>query len=85
MRDLSGARTPIVKIPYGLFWLMLATNALFDSNPPFTVKQLKALVTPDQFAVIDWPRIFGVRATPLKEAILETFSDSRYSSIVLEF
>lgn len=85
VRDASGARTPIVKIPYRLFWAMLATYALIDRDPPFTVKQLEALVTPDEFAVIDWPSIFGVAATPLAEAVGETFGDQRYSSVVLDF
>jgi len=85
VRDASGARTPIVKIPYRLFWIMLATYALVDRNPPFTVKQLEALVTPDEFPVIEWPSIFGVTATPLAAAMSETFRDPRYSSVVLEF
>jgi nucleoside-diphosphate-sugar epimerase len=85
VRDASGARTPIVKIPYHAFWLMLWAYGLIDRNPPFTTKQLEALVTPDEFAAIDWPGIFGVRATPLAEAMHETFAHPRYSSIVLEF
>lgn len=85
VRKLSGARTPIVKIPYALFWTLLAVYAMVDKNPPFTVKQLEALVTPDEFEVIDWPRYFGVRATPLAEAMRETFSHPSYSHVVLEF
>jgi hypothetical protein len=85
VRDASGARTPIVKIPYHAFWLMLRTYGFIDRNPPFTTKQLEALGTPDDFAVIDWPGIFGARATPLAEAMHETFAHPRYSSIVLEF
>ncbi len=49
--------------PTTLFWTLLKVNALFDRNPAFTVGQLKALVTPDVFEVIDWPAIFGIRAT----------------------
>jgi nucleoside-diphosphate-sugar epimerase len=85
VREASGAKTRIVRIPYGLFWLMLATYGLFDKDAPFTTKQLNALITPDIFEVIDWPGIFGVRATPLRDAMAETFQDPRYSSIVLEF
>jgi nucleoside-diphosphate-sugar epimerase len=88
MREVKraiGARTPIVKIPYGLFWLLLQGYALFDKDPPFTVKQLKALVTPDVFEVIDWPTEFGVKSTPLREALRETFQDPTYSHIALEF
>ena len=36
----------------------LRLYALFDRDPPFTTKQLEALVTPDIFEVIDWPGIF---------------------------
>ena len=85
VRDASGARTQIIKVPYRLFWLMLKAYGLIDKNPPFTVKQLEALMAPDIFEVNDWPGIFGVRATALEEAISETFRYPRYSSIVLEF
>ena len=47
-----GAKTPIVQIPYSLFWLLLKAYALIDRNPPFTTTQLEALVTPDVFEVI---------------------------------
>ena len=85
MKRATGAKTPIVRIPYGVFKAMLRTYGLFSSNPPFTEKQLTALTTPDVFEVIDWPGIFGVRATPLDEALHETFRDPVYSQIVLEF
>jgi nucleoside-diphosphate-sugar epimerase len=85
VRDAVNARTPIVKIPYGLFWLMLKCYGMLDSNPPFTTKQLQALVVSDIFELIDWPAIFGVRATPLREALYQTFRDPRYASVVLEF
>ncbi|MBO9622454.1 MAG: NAD(P)-dependent oxidoreductase [Sphingomonas sp.] len=79
------SRTRIVRIPYRAFWLLLKTYALFSSNPPFTAKQLEALATPDVFEVIDWPGIFGVRATPLAEALEETFQHPVYSSVTLRF
>lgn len=85
VRDACGARSRIVRIPYGLFWALLFVYGLFDRNPPFTTKQLEALVTPDVFEVIDWPNIFGVTATPLKKALMETFRDPKYSQIALEF
>ena len=81
----TGAKAAIVTIPHGLFELLLKTYALFDSNPPFTAKQLEALVTPDVFEVIDWPGIFGVKATPLQAALDLTFRDPTYSQIALEF
>ena len=85
VKDAVGARARIQKVPYSLFSLMLKANALFDKNPPFTAKQLQALVTPDIFEVIDWPSIFNVRATPLKEALETTFRDPIYSDVALDF
>jgi nucleoside-diphosphate-sugar epimerase len=79
------ARAAIVRIPYGLFWVLLWTYGLFDRDPPFTIKQLEALVTPDIFEVIDWPGIFGVKATPLRSALEQTFQHPEYSKIVLDF
>lgn len=80
-----GARTWLLRIPYRVFWLLLQLYAVFDRNPPFTTKQLKALVTPDRFEVIPWDTLFGVRRTPFAEAIRETFTDPRYAHIVLQF
>ena len=85
VKKACGARAAIVRIPYSLFWALLWTYGLFDRDPPFTTKQLEALATPDVFEVIDWPNIFGVKATPLHRALEETFQHPVYSKIVLEF
>ena len=85
IRDVSGAQAAIVRIPYRMFWGLLKLYALFDRDPPFTTKQLEALVTPDIFEVIDWPGIFGVKSTPLRTALEQTHRDPVYSKIVLEF
>src|SRR5271168_1100468 len=85
VKKATGAKAHIQKVPYRLFWSLLKVNALFDKNPAFTVGQLKALVTPDVFEVIDWPGIFGVPATPLEEALKITFCDPVYSHITLDF
>lgn len=85
VKEATRAKARIQKLPYGLFWTMLKVNSMFDKNPAFTVKQLKALVTPDTFEVIDWPSIFGIRATPLQEALNLTFRDPVYSKVVLAF
>jgi nucleoside-diphosphate-sugar epimerase len=85
IKKATRSRTPIVRIPYALFYALLWTWALFDKNPPFTTQQLAALSTKDEFEVIDWPGIFGVPYTPFKRAIDETFNDPRYSGIALEF
>lgn len=80
-----GANALIVKIPYSLFYTLLKTWAVFDKNPPFTPSQLKALIAPDEFEIIDWPAIFNVTPTPFDAAIHETFNDPTYSKVVMEF
>lgn len=85
MKRATQARARIVRIPYQMFALLLRVYGLFSKNPPFTEKQLKALSTPDVFEVIDWPKIFGVRATPLASAFDETFRHPVYSKIALQF
>ena len=85
VRQASGAKAAIVTIPYRLFWLLLRSYALASANPPFTTSQLKALVTPDVFPVIDWPGTFEVTPTPLAAALEQTFGDPRYSDVVLQF
>lgn len=79
------AGTPIVTIPYWLFRTLLGVYALIDPNPPFTTSQLKALVTPDEFEIIDWPTIFDIPTTPLADALEQTFQDPVFSKITLEF
>ena len=81
----TGSRSHIVRIPYSVFWALLKLYAVFDKNPVFTTRQLEALVTPDVFDLIDWPGIFGVRPTPLQEALDITFRDPTYSKVVLDF
>jgi nucleoside-diphosphate-sugar epimerase len=85
VRGVAGVRTPVVRIPYTLFWTMLAAYARIDRNPPFTTQQLKALVTPDVFEVIDWPGIFRVTPTPLRAALEQTFNDPDYAHVTLRF
>lgn len=85
VKRASSGKAHILRVPYGLFWAMLKVSALFDKNPAFTVGQLKALVTPDVFEVMDWPGIFGVRPTPLQEALDITFRDPNYSKVALAF
>jgi uncharacterized protein YbjT (DUF2867 family) len=85
VKRATGARSVITRVPYNVFALLLQAYAVFDKDPPFTVKQLRALVTPDVFEIVDWPGIFGVRSTPLAQALEETFRHPVYSRIVLEF
>ncbi len=85
VKRATGAKARIITIPYAVFAGLLHMAALVDKNPAFTVGQLQALVTPDVFEVIDWPGTFGVRATPLAEAMDITFRDPVYSQITLAF
>jgi nucleoside-diphosphate-sugar epimerase len=85
LRETLEINRPVLRVPYGAFWGMLKAYSLVDKDPPFTTKQLEALVTPDVFEIIDWPGIFGVKATPLAEAFRETYRHPAYSKIVLEF
>ncbi len=85
IQRIVGARARIVRIPYWMFWLLLRLYGLFDRNPPFTTSQLRALVIPEIFEVIDWPSLFKVTPTPLPEALRRTFTDPRYADVVLRF
>ena len=85
IKRVTGSRTPIVCIPFVLFYGLLWIWGVFDKNPPFTTQQLTALNARDEFDVIDWPGIFDVPATPFSEAIEETFNHSEYSKVILEF
>jgi nucleoside-diphosphate-sugar epimerase len=78
-------RARLVRIPYRLFWGLLWVYGLLDRHPPFTTSQLEALVIPETFPVIDWPKLFGVAPTPLRRAISETYLDPTYAGVVLEF
>ena len=85
IKKATHANSLILKIPYWSFYSLLWVWGLFDRDPPFTTQQLKALIAPDEFEVIDWPEIFGVKSTPFSKAIDETFNDPIYSKVFLEF
>ena len=85
IKEVTGARARIVHVPYRLFRALLAIYGTFDRDPPFTPSQLDALATPDDFELIPWWDIFGVRATPFATAIRETFGPGQYRDVVLEF
>ena len=85
IRSTVKSRSFIVHIPIPIFWWLLFIYGRIDSNPPFTTRQLEALVIPETFPVINWPGIFGVIPTPLKVAIEQTFLDPQYIGTTLEF
>ena len=85
IHDTVKPRARLVHIPYRLFWVLLWAYALVDRTPPFTTRQLEALVIPETFPVIDWPAVFGVQPTPLRRALEETYLDPQYGRVVLKF
>ena len=85
IKKTAEIRTPNLHIPCVLFGWLLALYAVFDRDPPFTTAQLKALVTPDVFEVIDWPTVFDVVPTNFETALRQTFGHPVYSKVVLEF
>ncbi len=85
IHEIVKPRARLLHIPYSVFWGLLWTYALFNKNPPFTTRQLEALVIPEVFPVIDWPGQFAVKATPLREALAKTYLDPNYGRVVLEF
>jgi len=85
VRRATGSRTLVVRIPVPLFRLLLRLYAVVDRNPPFTANQLDALVIDELFEDSDWEGRFGVRATPLSEALAETFGHPEYAAVELRF
>ena len=84
IRRAVGSRTLLLPLPYPVFHGLLEIYGWFDRDPPFTRDHLRALVTDEQFAVIDWEGIFRVDATPFAEAVEEAYADPRYSQCVLK-
>lgn len=85
IRSIVKSKARLVHIPYNLFWGLLWIYALFSKSPPFTTSQLEALIIPETFPLIDWPQEFGVKSTPLRAALKETYLDPVYAPVVLEF
>lgn len=85
IKDVSGAKAAIIHIPYWSFWIGLWSVALVWKKPPFTTRQLEALVIPEEFPITDWPERFGFKATPFRAAADETYNDPVHSKVFLEF
>jgi nucleoside-diphosphate-sugar epimerase len=84
IRDVKRLKTPVVRIPYWLFYLLLKIYAQFSKKPPFTTEQLRALTAGDEFTGVDMEAIFGFQPTPFREALRETFGHPIYSKVALE-
>lgn len=84
IRRIKGLRTPIVRVPYGLFSFLLQLYAVFSSNPPFTADQLKALTAGDEFTGVNIREKFGFEPTTFRKGIEETFCHPVYSKYIVE-
>lgn len=85
IKSVARGRAAIIHIPYWSFWLGLWMVALVVKRPPFTTKQLEALVIPEEFPITDWPGRFGFEATPFRTAVDETYNHPVQSKVFLEF
>jgi nucleoside-diphosphate-sugar epimerase len=85
IRTATHARSCILRLPVWLFGLMLDTAGLFTKNPPFTRKQMHALMTPDHFSNSTWEAEFQLTQTPWKQAVQATFNHPEYSYVALRF
>ena len=81
----TGSKTLIVKFPYKLIDIGLGLWGLIHKNPPFTRQQLAYLVADYIYEIKDWQDLFGVKATPFRDAIEETYKHIIYSKINLKF
>jgi len=84
IKRVKGLRTPIVRIPYGLFDFLLKAYSVFSDDPPFTSDQLKALTAGDEFTGVDIRQTFGFEPTPFRKGIEETFCHPVYSKYTVE-
>jgi nucleoside-diphosphate-sugar epimerase len=84
IKTVKRLKTPLIHIPYGLFYWLLKLYALFSRQPPFTADQLKALTAKDHFIGVNTEEVFGISQTPFEQAISETFGDKQYSQIILK-
>jgi len=84
IKRVKGLHTLIMKIPVGLFSLLLRTYSLFSNKPPFTADQLTALTAGDDFSGVNTLAVFGVAQTPFEQAIRESYCDPLYSHVILK-
>ena len=84
IKKVTNSKSVIMQIPYSLFFILLKVYSFFVTNPPFNVNQLRALVIPETFEIIDWENIFSIKQTDFKEALEETFNDPTLSNLDLD-
>ena len=81
----SRSKTIFIFLPIKLFDFLLKIWSFVSPNPAFTSSQLNALTAGDEFEIIDWPKIFSVKNTPLKEALEITFANEMFSRVLIPF
>jgi len=84
IKKVTNSKSIIMRIPYSLFFILLKIYSVFVTNPPFNVNQLRALVIPETFEIIDWENIFSIKQTDFLEALDETFNDPSLSNLELD-
>ena len=85
LKEVKCSKIIFIHLPISIFAFLLKIWALISETPAFTKSQLYALIAGDQFEIIDWPNIFNVKSTPIKEALNITHKDKRYSKINIPF
>ena len=85
LKYFSESKTIFIFLPIKLFDFFLKIWSFVSPNPAFTSSQLEALTAGDEFEIIDWPKIFSIKNTPLEEALEITFRDQLYSSISIPY
>ena len=85
LRKVKSAWTLFIFLPIPIFNFLLKFWAFLANKPAFTSSQLEALTAGDQFEIIDWPEIFNVNPTKLKDALKITHNHPKYSKIQIPF
>ena len=85
LKCLSKSRTIFIFLPIPFFDFLLKIWSFVSVKPAFTSSQLEALTAGDEFEIIDWPKMFSIESTTLKEALYITFKHSLYSKINIPF
>lgn len=78
----KGIKRIFLKIPIPLFSFLLDFYGIFTKKPIFTSDQLRALIAGDEFKVIKWWDIFGVKYTPFEKGIEKMFKSSYYRYVL---
>ena len=83
IKKAKGLHTILIKLPIPIFRFLMKAYGLISKHPPFVADQLDALMAGDYFTGDDMAQ-FGITPTPFAEAIHETFTHPKYSTVVLE-